>query len=162
MLYTKRNGLVGSSFNWKGVDVQDLLNKERRFGGIGYVAKTYEEAVKGVKAMAKVISENSNWLSTSKIKLEPVSEDMVSAKMTMVGFFNKEEQKNMAPGGNNPNTVYDLVTSNKKDRKKKMKEYGNVFYEALTKGDKVYLYKYLNIYKKVLYKVEKRKDQLYS
>ena len=47
-MYTKRNGLVGSSFNWKGVDVQDLLNKERRFGGIGYVAKTYEYDWRGV------------------------------------------------------------------------------------------------------------------
>ncbi len=162
MMYTKRNGLVGSSFNWKGVDVHDLLNKERRFGSIGYVANTYEEAVKGVNEMAKVISKNSNWLSTNKIRLEPVSEDMVSVKMTMVGFFNKEKLKDIAPGGNNPNTIYDLVTSNKKNRKKKMKEYGSVFYETLTKGDKVYLYRYLNIYKKVLYKVEKRKDQLYS
>lgn len=30
MLYTKRNGLVGSSFNWKGVDVQDWLNNPEK------------------------------------------------------------------------------------------------------------------------------------
>ena len=133
-MYTKRNGLVGSSFNWKGVDVHDLLNKERRFGSVGYVAKTYEEAVIELKKISDRLLEVSNWVSTNKFKVEPVSEDMISVKLTLVLYWDKETlQESRKYWLNNPYLIYKMSLMDKKTRKKFKREYKKGF--NFTRGE---------------------------